>query len=109
MEKKIQVALDTTANPEVVVIPRIAIVKSGDKIRWTLIANEDFKFSVLTPEKKYIHDIQSGATEITAMYDAPPKSTVDYTIIVHDANGKPHSTVAHRPIENGGGPTIKNN
>ncbi|MGO9038440.1 MAG: hypothetical protein ACLPX1_02755 [Steroidobacteraceae bacterium] len=109
MGKKIQVALDTTANPQVVVIPYIAVVKSGDKIRWTLIANEDFKFAILTPEKKFIHDIQYSATEITATYDAPPNSAVNYVITVHDTNGNPHSTAAHSAAPGGGGPTIKNN
>jgi|SRR5271165_729609 len=107
MEKKIQVALDTTANPEVVVIPFIATVKSGDKIRWTLIANEDFKFSILTPEKNYIHDIHRSDTEITARYDAPPDSDVKYKIVVHDANCNPHSTVPNIHMDTGG-PTIKN-
>lgn len=64
---------------------------------------------ILTPEKKFIHDIQYSATEITATYDAPPNSAVNYVIIVHDANGNPHNTVAHSATAGGGGPTIKNN
>ena len=114
MVTKVQVALDTTANPEVIVVPSIANAQRHDQIQWTQIANEPFTFFKLTAKKKTLHDPNVSATVITAGYDAPANSSVDYTIIVKDTKGGTHSTVPKtgvkgRPTTGGGGPTIKNN
>jgi hypothetical protein len=105
----VQVALDTTADPEVVVIPHVSTVGKHEAIRWTLIKNEDFKFAVLTPQSGALHDINRCDKEITATYDAPPEGKVDYTVEVYDKNGNKHTTIASGQIESGGGPTIRNN
>jgi hypothetical protein len=97
------------------VIPRVATANAHDQIQWTQIPNEGFKFVILTPQDKRIHDPDySDGTVMSAGYDATPKSSVHYKIIVYDNAGKPHSTDpkgGHKggPIGNGGGPTIKNN
>jgi len=114
MAIEVQVALDTTANPEVVVIPNIATAQQHDQIQWTQIGNEVFKFFKLTAKKRTLHDPNVVDTAITAAYDAPANSSVDYAIIVKDTKGRKHSTVPKkgvkkRPITGGGGPTIKNN
>jgi hypothetical protein len=108
----IHVTLDTTANPEVIVIPFAPIVRRHEEIIWTRTANEYFTFLPLTPEKGTLHDIElnADASEMTATYDAKAKDECDYTVTVLDANGFRHDTIHKgRPIGTGGGPTIKNN
>jgi|ERR1700688_2200078 len=105
----VQVALDTTANPQVTVIPFAPIVSRHEEIIWTPIANEHFTFVSLTAKKSTLHDIDTSDTEITATYDAKAKDQCDYTIVVRDANGGLHDSITRRAIEGGGGPTIKNN
>jgi hypothetical protein len=109
MAIKVQVALDTTADPEVVVIPLIATAQASDQIQWTQIANEYFTFAKIRPDNGAIHDPHYSNTQVTATYDADATGKVDYTIVVHDASGGQHTTVPKRPIKTGGGPTIKNN
>jgi hypothetical protein len=119
MTVKIQVVLDTTADPEVVVIPEVATANAHDKIQWTQIQNEGFTFGKLEPQNTSIHDPDyGGGTVMTAGYDAKPKSSVHYKITVYDnVNNQPHTTdpksrkgeTRGGPVGNGGGPTIKNN
>jgi hypothetical protein len=109
MEKIVQVALDTTADHEVVVIPNIATVNPhGHTIRWTQIANEDFTFDPLTPISPPFSNVVVTEHVITARYDARGSGAdkVDYKITVQKVKG-PHYTTGGR-IDTGG-PTIKNN
>ncbi len=105
----VQVALDTTANPQVIVIPFVPIVSRHEEIIWTRIANEVFTFDSLTAKKSTLHNIKRSPTEITATYDAKAKDQCNYTIVVRDAHGDPHDTITRGGITTGGGPTIKNN
>lgn len=105
----VQVALDTTANPQVIVIPFAPIVSRHEEIIWTPIANEDFTFVSLTAKKSTLHDIKPSPAQITATYDAKAKDQCDYTIVVRDAHGGLHDTITRGGITTGGGPTIKNN
>lgn len=119
MTVKIQVALDTTADPEVIVIPWVATANAHDQIQWVQIPNEGFRFVVLTPQDNRIHDPNYGdGTVMNAGYDAKAAGSVHYKIIVYDTvNNQPHTTDPKRrkgetkggPVGNGGGPTIKNN
>lgn len=109
MEKIVQVALDTTAHTEVVVIPNIATVnRHGDKIRWTKIKNEDFTFASLTPTTPPFSSVVVADDVITADYDArvPGADKVDYQINVKKAaDRREYTTRSHIDT---GGPTIKN-
>lgn len=105
----VKVALDTTANPQVTVIPFAPIVGRHEDIVWVPLANEPFVFASLTAVKGTLHDIQRTDDKITATYDANAKDECNYTIVVRDAKGFPHDTIVPLSIRNGGGPTIKNN
>jgi hypothetical protein len=105
----IQVALDTTADPQVTVIPFAPTVSRHEEIIWTPIGNVSFAFVSLKAEKKTLHDPIVNPTQITATYDAKGKDHCDYTIVVRDANGGLHDTKYRGGIEGGGSPTIKNN
>jgi hypothetical protein len=117
MNKELHVALDTSAKkgePEVVVMPKHLPLPPGKhSLRWTQLDNEIFTFVSLTPlgTGSPFSNIKTTPQLITALYTNQNSGVeYEYTIVVADANGGHHSTVIKGgPIENGGGPTIKNN
>jgi hypothetical protein len=108
MTQKIQVALDTTIKPPVVVVPGHPIVQRHDKIRWTQITNQNFTFYSFTPEESPgpFSNIKVSNKKITASYDANAAGEHGYVIgVTATANGRRYSSTM---IGNGGSPTIKN-
>jgi hypothetical protein len=106
MTQIIQVALDSTNSPPVVVIPEHPTIQRHDNIQWTPIANEPFTFSSFTPKKKPFSTVVLGPQLITAQYDADAAGEHGYVIVVTaTANGKRYRSTV---IGNGGSPTIKN-
>jgi hypothetical protein len=120
MNFELHVALDTTAKngePEVVVIPKhLAFpARTQHSLSWTQLDNESFTFVSLTPldQVSPFSKIVCAPQLITAQYNNQRSGPeYEYTIVVADASSQhsQHSTVPKgRPIETGGGPTIKNN
>jgi hypothetical protein len=108
----VQVALDTTVGsgcPDVIVIPHRAPAGEGQCVRWRKIDNEFFNFYCLKPsDTAAIYNINVTDDEITAMYSDTGAHEYEYEILVKDARGKVHQTVAIGGVDNGGSPTIRN-
>jgi hypothetical protein len=109
MTQIIQVSLDTTKKPPVIVKPAHPNVQRHVKIQWTqVVTNEHFTFYSFTPKENPspFSNIVLSDQQITANYDANAAGEHGYVIVVTaTADGKHYSSAA---ITNGGGPTIKN-
>src|SRR4029078_12174447 len=124
MAIKIQVKLDTTANPPVTTVPVVQSVNSGNnQIEWTPFAQESFTFVSLTglPNPPF-RGLNVTSPKITVNDGNSAAASYQYTITVSSggntyssnatisADPPRHGRVTPMPI--GGGadsPTIKNN
>jgi hypothetical protein len=107
---EIEVAIDTTITPPVIVIPKHPHAKKGnDTIHWKPIGDTPFTFVSLTPTDNpnpFSNIVLSNNNLlITAQYNNQDSKEYAYTIVVL-SGGVQHSSES---IGNGGGPTIRNN
>jgi len=108
----VQVSLDTSVNPPVIVSPRVHDVNSGNQtIKWERANNQTFTFTSLSglPNPPF-SNLSVSDSEITITDNNRSAAAYGYTIVV-TYGGQQYSTAPSRPNpreQSNGGPVINN-